>query len=158
MLRRLPLLAALTLLASLPLAASALADPGNGAQFIETPFSCQEYPIGTVCSAVRIVINTTQTASGNYIVAETYDIQTTYSTPSCERSESEKGNIHYMLTSAEFELEQSVFNERGQFSYDCGDRSAACTYHLQDVLANGEVRHVRTEFNCEVGEPAAASA
>ena len=156
MLRRLPLLAALTLLASLPLAASAQADPGNGAQFIETPFSCQEYPIGTVCFAERQVYNITLTPSGTYMVAETYEIQTTYSTASCERSESEKGNQHYMVTS-EFELQQSVFNERGQFSFDCGQGSVACTYHLQDVVANFEVRHVHTEFSCEAGEPAAAS-
>jgi hypothetical protein len=156
MLRRLPLLAALTLLASLPLAASAPADPGNGAQIIETPFSCQEYPIGTVCFAERSVYNITLTGSGSYIVAEMYDIQTTYSTLSCERSESEKGNQHYMLTSAE--LQQSVFNERGQFSFDCGEGSVACTYHLLDVWANGEVRQERTDINCErAEEPAVVS-
>jgi hypothetical protein len=157
MLRRLPLLAALTLLASLPLAASAPADPGNGAQVVETPFSCQEYPIGTVCFAERSVFNTTATASVNYISAQAYDIQTTYSTPQCERSESKRGNLHYLLTSAE--LQQSVFNERGQFSFDCGEGSVACTYHLLDVWANGEVRQERTDINCErAGEPAAASA
>ena len=155
MLRRLPLLAALSLLASLPLAASALADAGDGAQVVKTPFSCQEFPIGTVCFVERSVFNVTATASGNYIVMQAYDIQTTLSSSSCERSESMRGNLHYLLTSAE--LQQSVFNERGQFSFDCGDQSAACTYHLQDVVTNGEVRHFRTDFNCETGEPAAAS-
>jgi hypothetical protein len=89
-----------------------------GAQVVETPFSCQEYPIGTVCFVERSVFNITRTASGNYIVAEAYEIETTYSTPSCERSESEKGNLHYLLTSGD--LQQSVFNERGQFAFDCG--------------------------------------
>ena len=152
---RLPVLAALMLLASLPLAASALADAGGGAQVVETPFSCQEFPIGTVCFGERSVFNVTATPSGNSIVMQAYDIQTTLSSSSCERSESMRGNLHYLLTSAE--LQQSVFNERGQFSFDCGDQSAVCSYHLQDVVANGEVRHFRTELNCETGETAAAS-
>jgi hypothetical protein len=155
MLRRLPLLAALILLASLSVAASAPADPGNGAQVVETPFSCQEYPIGTVCFGERSVFNTTLTASGNYISGQAYDIQMTFSTPQCERSESKRGNLHYLLTSAE--LQQSVFNERGQFSFDCGEGSVTCTHHLLDVWGNGEVRQELTDIDCErAGETAAA--
>ena len=159
MLRRPRLLAALALLAGLALPASASADLGNGAQVIDTPFTCQEYPIGTVCIAERAVMRWTLTPSGNYIVGNTWEIQTTYSTPSCERSESRRGNNQYMLTSGE--LQQSVFNQRGEFSYQCVDepRSASCTYRTQDVWANGEVRHEITDMNCESAEePAAASA
>lgn len=157
MLRRPRLLAALALLAGLALPASAPADPGNGAQVIDTPFTCQEYPIGTVCIAERAVMRWTLTPSGNYIVGNTWDIQTTYSTPSCERSESRRGNTQYMLTSGE--LQQSVFNQRGEFSYQCVDepRSASCTYRMQDIWTNGEVRHEITDMNCEPAEELAAA-
>jgi hypothetical protein len=156
MLRRLPLLAALTLVTGLSSEAPAVADPGGGAQVVETPFSCQEYPIGTVCAGERSVFNVTETPSGRFISSQQFEIQTTLSTPQCQRSDTRRGNQHYMLTSGE--LQQSVFNERWQFSFDCGEGEVSCSDHFLDVWANGEVRHEIVDIDCEVsGEAAAAT-
>src|SRR3954469_21300592 len=84
-LRRLPLLAALTLVTGLSSEAPAVADPGGGAQVVETPFSCQEYPIGTVCAGERSVFNVTETSSGRFISSQQFEIQTTLTTPQCQR-------------------------------------------------------------------------
>jgi hypothetical protein len=155
MLRRLPLLAALTLVTGLSSAAPAVADPGEGAQVVETPFSCQEYPIGTVCAGERSIFNVTETPSGRFISSQQFEIQTTLSTPQCQRSDTRRGNQHYMLTSGE--LQQSVFNERWEFSFDCGEGEVRCIDHFLDVWANGEVRHEIADIDCEVSGEAAAT-
>jgi hypothetical protein len=155
MLRRLPLLAALTMVAGLSSGAPAVANPGEGAQVVETPFSCREYPIGTVCAGERSVFNVTETASGTFISSQQFEIQTTLTTPQCQRSDSRRGNQHYMLTSGE--LLQSVFNERWEFSFDCGEGEVTCIDHFLDVWANGEVRHEIADIDCEVSQQAAAA-
>ncbi len=65
-LRRLLLATTLTLLASLAVAGSVAATPGNGAQVFDES-GCQAVDSGTICFDIRAVGKVTETPRGNFL-------------------------------------------------------------------------------------------
>ena len=149
-LHRLLLAAALTLVASLAVASSASAAPGNGADVVRQN-ECFNYPgFGTYCSDEKYVENSTETPSGNfsYHVNGKFAAKTTGegNLQGCNGSGSNKDNYHQLFKDGELHVQGT--HATGESSYECFGTRYDCTSSFDLHYANGELQFNRSKFNC----------
>jgi len=146
---RLLLVAALTLVASLAVASSASAAPGNGADVVRQNECFTEFYYGTFCFDAKYVENSTETPSGNLSYHANGKSAFTFTgegvRQGCNSSHSSKLNYHYLLKDG-FRHE-SGSHQTGEFSVDCGYQ-ADCTFSYDAHYANGQLQFERPKFNC----------
>ena len=153
-LRRLLLAPSLTLLASLVLAGTASAAPGDGAQVVNES-DCHTFEFGTVCVKNRGVFNETLTPSGNFSVHQHgyWSLEFTGSGPleGCRSSDSDKYNFHYLVKPGDV-LEEGPHEEGSrshhEISFECFGQTYRCAHTVHFHIANGKVQFSRFEENC----------
>jgi len=151
-LHRLVLAAALTLVASLAVASSASAAPGNGADVVRQNECYNDPGSGTFCIDAKYVQNSTETPSGNFSYhanGETADKFTGEGDlQGCNGSSSSKFNYHYLFKNGE--LHEQGSHQTGTFFIDCFNTQYDCTYNYDIHYANGQLQFDRgPEFNCK---------
>ena len=149
-LHRLLLAAALTLVASLAVASSASAAPGNGADVVRQN-ECFNYPgVGTFCIDAKYVENSTETPSGNFSFLLNGEFASTFTgegpLQGCNSSTS--SNLYFHSLSKDGELHEVGSHRTGEFSFDCFGTSQHCTFSYDLHRANGQLQFNRPKFNC----------
>jgi len=151
-LHRLLLAAALTLVASLAVASSASAAPGNGADVVRQN-ECFNDRGGTFCIDAKYVQNETQTPSGNVSYHANGELARTFTgegrLQGCNSSNSQKFNYHFLAKDGEWHEFGS--HQTTEYSFDCfGDGYPAedCTFSDDVHYANGRLQFDRPKINC----------
>jgi len=148
-LHRLLLVAALTLVASLAVASSASAAPGNGADVVRQNECFNEPGFGTLCIDAQYVQNSTETPSGNvsfHALGKSTLTVTGEGDQGCHLSDSNKFNYHSLYKDGV--LHEEGDHVTGEFSSDCFGHQSDCTYSYDLHYANGRLQFLRPEFNC----------
>ncbi len=149
-LHRLLLAAALTLVASLAVASSASAAPGNGADVVRQSecFNDPDYDYGTFCIDAKYVQNSTETPSGNFSYHANGESALKFTgegdLQGCNDSSSSKFNYHFLVKDGV--LHELGNHVTGEFSQDC--TSQHCTYSYDIHKANGQLQFNRPKVNC----------
>ncbi len=148
-LHRLLLAAALTLVASLAVASSASAAPGNGADVVRQN-ECFNDRGGTFCIDAKYVQNETQTPSGNVSYHANGELARTFTGEGpfqeCNTSSSDKFNYHFLAKDGE--LHEVGSHQTAEFSGDCFGTQYDCTLSYDLHYANGQLQFYRPDFNC----------
>jgi hypothetical protein len=149
-LHRLLLAAALTLVASLAVASSASAAPGNGADVVRQN-ECSSYPgFGTYCIDAKYVQKSTETPSGNLSFFANGESALKFTGEGyfqgCKGSSSDEFNYHYLFKDGVGH--ESGSHVTGEFSVDCFGYQYDCTYSYDIHYANGRLQFFRPEINC----------
>jgi len=144
-LHRLLLAAALTLVASLAVASSASAAPGNGADVVRQNECFNEPGLYTVCIDEHNVQNSTETPSGNFSYSGNGKVGAEGDFEGCNVSSSAKFNYHYLFKDGE--LHEVGTHQTGEY-FDCSGTSQHCTFSYDLHYANGQVQFSRPDSNC----------
>ncbi|MDQ3356332.1 MAG: hypothetical protein M3502_06400 [Actinomycetota bacterium] len=145
-LRRLLLATTLTLLASLAVAGSVAATPGNGAQVFDES-GCLAVDSGTICFDIRTVQKVTETPSGNFLYRgrgeSSYSFTGAGRLEGCSSSTSDESNYHYLVRDGVSQVAGDRYRE--ELSVDCLGQTGTCTFSYQAHFANGEVQFTRQD-------------
>ena len=134
------------LAATLVFAASAVAAPGDGAQVIDYNY-CQPDGANTLCADGHSVYKTTQTPSGNTVVAVNDSYHISVDGPGCHSDNTGQDHYTYLLRPEEFKQSHAV--QSFDFNYFCYGTQTHCTFYNNTAFANGEVRAEKYEYVCE---------
>ena len=149
-LHRLLLVAALTLVASLAVASSASAAPGNGADVVRQNECSNEPGFGTLCIDAKYVQNLTKTPSGNFSYHANGETAFKFTgegdLQGCNSSNSSKLNYHSLFKDGA--LHELGSRHTGEFSSDCFGTQSDCTFSYVLHYANGQLQFSRPKFNC----------
>ncbi len=151
-LHRLLLAAALTLVASLGVASSASAAPGNGADVVrQNECFNDDFFFGTFCVDAMYVQNTTETPSGNFSYHANGEVAFKFTGDGifrfCNSSSSQK--FKYQGLYKDGELHELGNHVTLELSRDCfGNQVVDCTFSYDVHYANGQLQFYRPDFNC----------
>jgi hypothetical protein len=135
---------------------TAIAAPGDGAQRVKQHSCFTEPGLYTFCSDVDLVLQTTQTPSGNTMVMVNGSIGETFTGEGgdfagCSTSFSSEIHSQYLNMQGddgvEFTHELHLI-DRGESSYHCGGALQDCVINIHNHYANGEWQFFRPEITC----------
>jgi hypothetical protein len=140
-------------------AGAAIAAPGNGAEVVKQHFCVTEPGLFTFCSDVELVMNTTQTPSGNTIVLTNGSIGETFigeggDFAGCTTSfDVEIRSVYLNKPEEPFEVTQASHRmERGESSNHCAGILQDCVIDYHEHYANGEYQFFRPDITCTQSE------
>ena len=144
-LQRLAAIAMLTLLAAavpaVALTGTAAADPGNGAQHVES-----EYHDANIDYSSHALFNITENENNLSVISQE-TASYSYNYDGCSLSQSGGSKTHYLFKSTGTTQVEHLTVSYTFTSQGCGD-DQACIINNRYQYANGEVRHEDFNYTC----------
>lgn len=130
----------------LVVAGTAWADQGNGAT-VTTRRECRTTPFGMFCINSHLVVNETETPSGNVSYTTNHHSELENNAFGCQFVGDSRTHHHFLLKDGE--LQEQGSHEDTSFSTACPGRpSMICTFTFDYHYANGTIQYSTTEFTC----------
>jgi len=130
-------------------AGSAFADPGRGAIVFQQK-DCVVLTVGTVCTDVHTVFNSTGTPSGNFISTVNTRADNSFTgagfLEGCNNTNTVNAQQHQL--DQDFETQEFHNHNKGQFSFECFGFALTCVFDVHVHFAEGQFQFQRSEFDC----------
>ncbi len=143
---RLVATAALVPMTVLAMAGTASAGPDNGAT-VTKRHECRTTPFGFFCVKTVLVVNETETPSGNVSYTANHHFKLENNFRDCQFLGESRTHRHFLLKDGE--LQEEGRREESSFTATCpGSPSTICTFTVAYHYANGTVQYETTDFVC----------
>ncbi len=138
--------AALAPITVLGMASTASAEPGKGAT-VTTQRECRTTPFGFFCVKSLLVVNETDTPSGNVSYTANHHFQLENNFRDCQFLAESRTHRHFLLQDGE--LQEAGEHEESSLTANCpGTPSTICTFTVDYHYANGTIQYETTDFVC----------